>query len=266
MRVRFRRINAGLLSALTALAAGPILATVSVAAHAWGAEGHQVVALIAQSQLTPKVKAEIAQLLSQEPGETLATISKWADEHKNPATGPWHYVNFPRDSCVYDAERDCPDGQCVVGAVQKELQILGSNAPDDRRLTALKYIVHFIGDVHQPLHAGFQDDRGGNKYQVQAFGKGSNLHALWDSGLIKNLNEDADHMAARLSAMPLPVVAIDMDVVHAAEESCLIVSEPGFYPEHKPGAEYVDRHTGTVEQRLRLAGVRLAGVLNGAFQ
>ena len=253
-------------SLLCALAAGAAMVATSVAAHAWGAEGHQVIALIAQSQLAPKAKAEVDRLLALEPGETLASVSTWADEHRNPATGPWHYVNFPRDSCVYAAERDCPDGQCVIGAIQKELRILYSKAPDDRRLTALKYVVHFVGDVHQPLHAGFQDDRGGNKYQIQDFGTGSNLHALWDSGLIKNLNEDTEHMAARLSAMPIPVVAIDLDAVHAAEESCQIVSAPGFYPEHKLGAEYVEMYTKTLEMRLLLGGVRLAGVLNLAFQ
>jgi hypothetical protein len=124
-----------------ALATGAVMATASSAAHAWGTEGHQIVALIAQSQLTPKAKAEVDRLLALEPGETLASISTWADEHKSPTTGPWHYVNFARDSCIYDAERDCPDGQCVVGTIQRELQIVDSKAPDDRRLTALKYIV-----------------------------------------------------------------------------------------------------------------------------
>lgn len=74
--------------------------------------------------------------------------------------------------------------------------MLGSAAPDEQRLNALKYLVHFVADVHQPLQAGYQDDCGGNQYQLQAFMRGSNLHAVWDSGLIKYLNEDADAMAA----------------------------------------------------------------------
>jgi hypothetical protein len=241
------------------------MASLPPAAHAWGSDGHQVIALIAQSQLTPKAKAEVDRLLALEPGETLASISTWADERKNPATGPWHYVNFPRDSCVYDVQRDCPDGHCVVGAIQKELRILGSSASDEKRLNALKYIVHFEGDVHQPLHAGYQDDRGGNKYQVQAFGKGTNLHALWDSGLIKNMNEEPQQMARRLAAMPVPAVAADLDAVHVAEESCWIVAKPGFYPEHKLDSAYVGRYTPVLERRLQLAGVRLAGVLNGVL-
>lgn len=70
-------------------------------AQAWGSEGHQVIALIAQAQLTPKAKAEVDRLLANEPGESLASISNWAHEHRNPATAPWHYINFPRGDCVY---------------------------------------------------------------------------------------------------------------------------------------------------------------------
>ena len=139
--------------------------TVSTAAHAWGTEGHHVIALIAQSQLTPKARAAVDRLLAVEPGETLVSVSTWADEHRNPANAPWHYINFPRGDCVYNEERDCPDGRCVVVAIKRQQEVLVSGATDDRKLTALKYLVHFVGDLHQPLHAGFQDDRGGNQYQ-----------------------------------------------------------------------------------------------------
>ena len=157
----------------------------SSGAHAWSSEGHQVVARIADKQLTPVARAEVNRLLALEPGETLTTISTWADQHRSPKTGTWHYVNFPRGDCHYVPDRDCPDGNCVVDVIQKQAQILTSGAPDETRLTALKYLVHFVADVHQPLHAGHYDDRGGNTYQLRAFKLGSNLHAVWDSGLIK---------------------------------------------------------------------------------
>ena len=165
-------------------------------AIAWGSQGHQVIAGLALEQLTPKARAEVDRLLAREPGETLVSISTWADEHKNPVTARWHYVNFPRDSCTFDAERDCPDGQCLVAAIRRQAAILASSAKDEQRLIALKYLAHLVGDLYQPLHAGYLDDRGGNSYQLQAFKRGSNLHALWDSGLIKNMNEDADAMTA----------------------------------------------------------------------
>lgn len=174
-------LNRRLLLAITVLLALPPLA------HAWGSAGHHVVAQLAEAQLTPKARTEVNRLLALEPGSTLASISTWADEHKNPSTAAWHYVNLPRGSCTYVAERDCPGGQCVVAAIERQAAILASDATDGKRLTALKYLVHLVGDIYQPLHAGYGDDRGGNKYQLQAFGRGSNLHSLWDSGLIDQL-------------------------------------------------------------------------------
>ena len=156
---------------------------------AWGAQGHQVVATIALARLSAPARAEVDRLLSLEPGATLASIATWADENRDPPTASWHYVNFPRNSCRYDAKRDCPDGQCVVEAINRQAEVLASRAPDRERLLALKYVVHFVADVHQPLHAGHADDRGGNTYQLRAFGDGTNLHALWDFGLIRSLNE-----------------------------------------------------------------------------
>ena len=232
------------------------------AAHAWGNQGHQVVALIAQAQLTPKARTEVDRLLAQEPGETLASISTWADEHRNQTTAGWHYVNFPRDACQYVPERDCPDGNCVVGAIQRHLEVLASTGPDDKRLSALKYLVHFVGDVHQPLHAGYLDDKGGNMYQLQAFKRGSNLHAVWDTGLIKNLNQSSDGLAERLSKGSAATVASNLSPGVAAEESCRIVASDGYYPARKLGQDYVDRFTPVAEQRIRIAGDRLAGILN----
>lgn len=235
-------------------------------ALAWGSEGHQVVAAIASAQLTPKARADVDRLLALEPGETLESISTWADEHRNPATAPWHYVNFPRDSCAYEPQRDCPDGRCVVAAIEHQAAILGSGDSDEKRLNALKYLVHFVADVHQPLHAGYLDDKGGNTYQLQAFMRGSNLHALWDTGLIKNLNEDAPGLARRLTGIAVTGAASDVNPAHAAEESCRIVGMPGFYPERRVGLDYIERFTPTLEQRLALAGVRLAGMLNRVLQ
>jgi hypothetical protein len=225
-----------------------------------------VVASLAETQLSAKVHAEVDRLLALEPGATLQTISTWADEHRNPATGPWHYVNFPRETCTYDAARDCPDGNCVVGAITKQLEILSSNAPDEVRLKALKYVVHYVGDVHQPLHAGYVDDKGGNTFQLQAFMRGSNLHSFWDSGLIKNLNEDLDALTKSLIAKRDDPKGADLNVVHAAEESCKIVGTPGFYPERLVGQDYVERYTPVMVQRFTVAGARLAGLLNRTFR
>jgi len=237
-----------------------VLALLAPAAHAWGTQGHQVVALLAEQQ--PRARERVQKLLALEPGATLPSISTWADEHRNRTTGPWHYVNFPRDSCTYDAQRDCPDGNCVVEAIKRQLAVLASDTPDEKRLMALKYIVHFVADVHQPLHAGYADDRGGNTFQLQAFGRGTNLHALWDTGLIQNMNLSSEALATKLATGKVDDASLDM--ARAAEESCRIVGEAGFYPpSRKLGADYVEQYTLVMERRLLTAGSRLAGLLNG---
>ena len=160
MLTLFRFVRRALIGATLGLA---------LAANAWGPQGHEVIAALAQARLTTVAKAQVDKLLALEPGATLASISKWADKQRSPATAGWHFVNFPKGNCSYAPQRDCPDGNCVVGAIMQQLEILGSAAPPEERLTALKYVVHLVADVHQPLHAGYAEDRGGNTYQLEAF-------------------------------------------------------------------------------------------------
>lgn len=233
------------------------------AVHGWGNAGHRIVADLAWTQLTPQARVAVNRLLALEPGATLASVSTWADDTRDDTTRRWHFVNFPEGACRYDPARDCPDGQCVVAAGDRQIAVLGdSTAPDAQRLQALKYVVHLVADVHQPLHAGHFEDRGGNRYQLQAFGEGTNLHALWDSGLLHRHRISAAALAGARTALPESVTAADLDLIHAAQESCRIVAMPGFYPPHKLPADYAARFVPILEQRLLLAAARLAGWLN----
>jgi hypothetical protein len=119
----------------------------------------------------------------------------------------------------------------VVGAIDRQIEVLQNSGDDGKRLTALKYLVHFIGDIHQPLLAGFGDDRGGNSYQLQAFMRGSNLHAVWDTGLIKALQQDNEAIVKSLLVRPLPASNGAFSAAKAAEESCRSVARPSFYPD-----------------------------------
>jgi nuclease S1 len=232
-------------------------------ANAWGSEGHHVIAEVAETQLTAAARAEVSRLLALDPGSTLASISTWADETRSPSTAAWHYVNLPRDGgCKYEAERSCVAGACVVGAIERQAAVLASNAPDEARLKALKYVVHFVADVHQPLHAGFADDRGGNTFQLQAFGRGTNLHALWDSGLIAQWPGGESALRAAVGGEKS---AVDTGFVPGrwAEESCRVVSTDGFYPSrHKLDDAYAQRWDATLVERMASAARRLAAVLN----
>ena len=235
-------------------------------ASAWGAGGHRLIADYAVIRLTPSARAEVDRLLALEPGATLASVSTWADEVRSPTTAAWHYLNFPRDAdCRYDGDRMCLQGNCVVGAIERQVAVLASNAPPERRFLALKYVVHFVADVHQPLHAGFADDRGGNNHQLQAYGRGTNLHALWDTALLKQW---PGGVAALREAMEkVPVVAGTSDPRVWAEASCRVVTAVGFYPERRTLDErYAAQWNERLAQQLAAAGQRLAELLNSALE
>lgn len=145
----------------------------------------------------------------------------------------------------------------MVEAIGAQLAILKSRAPDVERLQALKYVVHLVGDVHQPLHAGYADDKGGNTVQLQSFGKGSNLHSLWDSGLVANRVGGAialrQEMSAASSGIANPAAA---DAALWAIESCKIVEAPGFYPDsRKIDSAYIAIHDETLRARLAAAAL-----------
>lgn len=247
-------------------------------AHAWGELGHRIVGHLAEARLTPAARAEVARLLAGEAEPTLAGVSTWADRLRDtpPADDPelgrrtstWHYVNIGEEGCRYDAARDCPDGNCVVGAIEREVATLRDRTqPTEARLRALKFVVHFVGDVHQPLHAGFARDKGGNDFQVQFRGEGSNLHRVWDSGLLRASGHAEHDLVAKLRA-DASRVALGTPAAWA-EASCRVAVQEGFYPD-RPGRTLDDAYTRTwmptVDAQLRTAGWRLADVLNDALR
>lgn len=235
-------------------------------AWSWGAEGHRLVSGLAQERFNPVAAAEVARLLALEPGSTLASISTWADEVRSPSTARWHFVNFPRNAgCRFDDRRDCPGGACVVDAIGREVEILRSNAPDDERLVALKFVVHLVADAQQPLHAAFADDRGGNRYQVQAYGRGTNLHAVWDTGLISHWVGGRAGLRADV-ALAAAGIRPNLDPQDWAEESCRVASRRDFYPsDHLVGEDYGVFWAPVLVERLAAAVVRTAAVLNAAL-
>jgi len=276
------RRAAALLFTLAALsAAAPALA--------WSVLGHQLVGELAQRHLSPAVNAEVETLLAGEPEPSLAGVAAWADRLRDldperfKATSRWHYVNTPPgEACAYVAERDCPDGECVVGAIQAQRAILADRTqPLESRRDALKFIVHFIGDVHQPMHANNHDDLGGNRYQVslrtdlepEAYARkhyvdgvmGTNLHSIWDYYILGTEGLSLAQYADRLDAAPWPPMPADGPDTGAeawAGESCRLVDARDIYPPtHKMDDAYLDRFRPLAEQRVRQAAWRLAQVL-----
>lgn len=256
------------------LAAVVTTALVPDHAWAWGAQGHRLVARVAEPLLDPQAKAEIQHLLAAEPGATLDSIAPWADQLRaqDPGLGKrsagWHYINMGEEDCTYVPPKQCPDGKCVVEALKTQAALLADRSNSDAaRLQALKFVVHLMGDIHQPMHAGHGHDRGGNTYQLQFDGRGTNLHSLWDSGMFYAQGRDDEQFLQELLILPAPEGVgrpeLQRDAPRWAVESCHIAMRPGVYPDtRKPDKQYTDTWRPVAEAQVRLAGERLAALLN----
>jgi hypothetical protein len=255
-------------------------------AYGWSREGHELVATLAEARLTPAARAEVQRLLAGEPVPTLAGVAAWADDIRsesrsagNPLgelSSHWHYLNLPRGSdCAYVPARDCPYGDCVIGAINTQRGLLADRTqPLAVRRNALKFLVHFVGDVHQPMHAGYGDDRGGNNFQIQyrgrgaPAGEGTNLHKIWDFRLLRSADLGRAEYVARLEALPPPPMSPPSDNPPRdwALESCRLIHDEKIYPNrHRVDDAYLDRFRPLAETRVRLAGERLAALLNAAL-
>ena len=271
------------------------LAMISIAGAgsllAWGSQGHRLIGLIAAERLTPAARAEVRRLLD---GQTLADVSNWADSIRSDQqqTYGWHFLNIPPDASGYDRDRDCPRAagvaegsrsdrwrDCAVDRILFWEQRL-ADATLDRadRAIALKFIVHFIGDLHQPFHT-LGVGRGGNDVHVRVFGDANcadegekpfpcNLHSVWDSRLIARRNlDDRVYLAhlqklivdKRLAAQPAGTPA------QWAEQSFRLAKEALVTPGANIDDGYYRRHIAVIDERIALAGVRLAALLNRAL-
>jgi hypothetical protein len=228
-----------------------------------------MVARLAEDRLDARSHAEVRHLLGVLGAQSLPDIANWADEMRGDpaqrdlsrATSRLHFVNFSDSRCHFDAASICADGQCVVAAIDRYAQVLGDRSATERtRAEALRYLVHFVGDAHQPLHASYREDRGGNNHQVRVDGKGSNLHAIWDSRIIASRHLGWQDYARRLQRQPLSDDS--EDAREWAEQSCRISRDEGVYPQGRTiDAAYLDRARPIVERQIRRAGKRLADLL-----
>lgn len=240
-------------------------------AFAWGPATHRIVAELAERQLQPDVLAQIEPLLALSNARHLADIANWADDMREDpnrrefarATARLHYVNFADSACRFEADRICKGGQCVVAAIKRYAATLGDRSrPLAERAEALRFLVHFVGDVHQPLHAGYRPDRGGNHMQVRIDGKGSNLHSVWDSKVTASAGLSWTRYAERLARQPR-IKDSDNDPVDWAEQSCRLTRDAGIYPDSRTiDSAYLTRMRPLAERQMRLAAARLAELLN----
>jgi hypothetical protein len=276
----------GLVAAvLTILPCGP--------AGAWGVVGHAIVADIAERHLVPEAAAAVRSLLAVEGHDRLDQIASWADEWVvlHPETGRWHYVDIPLTAATYDAARDCPQGECVVAALTRYSAVLAdSSLPAEQRLEALKFVVHLVGDIHQPLHCANNNDQGGNRVPVSYFGQTVNdrggplnLHGVWDFAMIERHLGIAGPPHGRVEEMRRAAAqvaetwddqTIDADdgaaedpaswanETHAVAGAIAYQDIATSADPVEVGERYDSRAWPVVNRQLILAGIRLASVLN----
>jgi len=243
-------------------------------ALAWGRLAHRASAKLTESRLSPEVGAAIRDLL--EPGESLADASTWADENSRemPGSAAWHYVNVHISSPHYTS-RDCRPQGCVVSKIAEFRAILGDkNASKPRRRTALRFFVHLVQDLHQPMHVADRGDRGGNSLQLQYRRyDNTNLHQVWDSGLLSSRYRNENDLWHEMSELVNQAASRDWlkgRIEDWADESLDLgrraYRDPRTQLYLRSGdalsRDYERENLPRAIERLARAGVRLASMLN----
>ncbi|MFT5459717.1 MAG: hypothetical protein ACI9K2_006232 [Myxococcota bacterium] len=258
-----------------------MITLLATAALAWGPTGHRTVGLIAERHIQRRTARALSRLM---PEESLARASTWPDHIRSddamlwvaplpPALAElarehhkqWHYLNADPGQSLVDAQAAQPEN-LVVGLERFVALAADTTADPEARRIAIRWIVHLVGDAHQPFHAGSAADWGGNKIAVTWFDRPSNLHRVWDEDLIAHTELSFTELAAfvdHASAEDIATWTSAAPVDWLAESQALV---PGAVPTDPALSwAYAYTHTGTVERRLVQAGVRLAGVLDRVF-
>lgn len=274
IRMRFQALVA--LSTVAALVPSPALA--------WGKTGHRVVAAIAQTQLSGLARAHILQILDA--GESLDEAANWPDEMRaapgefwQRRASPWHYVTL--SGTVYGHAP--PEGDALEALDRFSKMLRDPNASHADKQLALRFVIHLVGDLHQPLHVGKCCDRGGNDVKVTWFGKPTNLHSVWDSQLIDDEQLSFTELAAKLERHMSPQNVIgwwDANprdwVAESAQIRDTVYPPLSIDPNSKQASDrqaavpdlsytYVYQFTPVMERQLSKAGIRLAAYLNAIF-
>ena len=243
--------------------------TVEASNPDWGATGHRTIGEIADANLKGKTKRKISEILD---GQSLALVSTFGDDIKSDRRYnefyTWHYVNMPFDVNYQDSEKN-PEGDLVTAYEKCKAVILDDSASKEDKAFYLKLLVHFIGDLHQPMHVGRKEDKGGNTIQVQWFGSGTNLHSVWDSKMIDSFDMSYTELASNASE-------ISKEQVAELQKGTIVdwVNDTHIYAKKVYGSaetgenlryDYMYQYFSLTQSQLQKGGIRLAKVLNELF-
>ena len=266
---------------LTSLA-GIALLGYSCHSFAWGKDGHTAIGILAVNQLQPDALHELETIISPLSKEAMAEDCSWPDDFRETDEGAWsgplHYVNIPKDRDVYDQANDCelhpqhldhperPARYCVTEAIKHYAGKFGNRqASSDERRQAFAWLCHLVGDLHQPMHAGFAHDRGGNDVDVKYKGEEMNLHRFWDSGLINEKAESWQYLVGQTG--PFPSVQADSNwseemVDNWTSESHQLAEQAAYPPKKKIREPFEKQSWEHIQRQIALAASRLALIIN----
>jgi hypothetical protein len=251
-------------------------------AQAWGQAGHVLVGKAAVAQASPAARAAVLEILGIDSGHEGAALNaaledacNWPDtlraSGKEPGTAPLHYVNLPRSDPHYDRQRDCPDGLCVTEGILQFAAELGRLQDDSseparaRRWQAFAWLCHLVGDLHQPLHAAFRDDRGANRVEVSYRGEPYNLHQFWDDVLEKERMVVEPLAAADLVSCGSAKPWDPTDVAAWTDESHALALTASYPPGPEIEDAFADRSWALVQSQWKKAARRLASILDAVL-
>ncbi|KAJ6825688.1 putative bifunctional nuclease precursor [Iris pallida] len=260
-------------------------------ANAWGKEGHFMVCKIAEQYLTDKTLTAVSDLLPPVAEGDLASVCSWADQmrFRYRWASPLHYINTP-GVCNFKYSRDCHNSKgekdmCVAGAISNytaQLQTYGDSSSGYNLTESLMFLAHFVGDIHQPLHVGFEDDEGGNTIIVHWYRRKSNLHHVWDVSMIETAMKDYynDDLNTMLEAIQMNITSDKLNqwetcseklatcVNQYATESITLACDYAYKDVEQDSTledDYFFSRLPVVEERIAQGGVRLATILNEIF-
>ncbi|MFT5139732.1 MAG: hypothetical protein ACI9H8_001855 [Lysobacterales bacterium] len=237
---------------------------------AWGAEGHRIVGAIGLDYLDKGALNELHKIMGSNDTDTLVEWCNWPDEYRATEEGSWsepkHYINMVPGESLYVMERDCPTGMCVTEAIGEYAKELGNaDISLEKRQQAFGWVCHLVGDLHQPLHAGFGKDRGGNDVNVVFNEEEINLHSFWDSRLIRDRSDSwmslYDQLSERSGANPSANWQAS-EVVSWTNESHAFAETRSYPGTLEISDEFADNSWISVQDQLKKGGFRLAWVIN----
>lgn len=247
-----------------------LLLALPVSAFAWGTDSHRIVGVNALPLLDDSARAAVIEILGSDSDKAVGKACSWPDTvRKTPQwewSAPMHYVNIPRSARHYHRERDCANGMCVTEAIAKYANELSRPGLDaEQRWQAFAWLCHLVGDLHQPLHAGYRDDRGGNKVAVEYKGKPYNLHQFWDRVVIRERLGSEDSWVR-----PYPDSAWTRspdnwnpkDVMSWTDESHALASKSAYPSGRVIDEQFAEQSWLITRQQWQKASWRLAQILN----